>query len=280
MSNMRFYLSMIKKTKRHLIPRNTRILLTKINNTEDSKIMTMEKYVRPLSLEEIKLATNDFDMKNEIGFGYMGVMYKAVFPNGLLVAVKRLHKFESFEKEFLLEIDILGRLRHRNLVQLLSFCFEMGKKFLVYKYMSNGTLHQWLHSRPQGEGMKMGWSLRLRIAVGVARGLAWLHHNDILRVAHLKITSQCSLLDDKFEPKISNFGNSNILMNTCGALSSGCTFVVPHSSPSPYKDDVYSFGILLLELVSGRERPSVETESLGDDVCDGEINMIDEFLIG
>ncbi|KAJ0515843.1 putative non-specific serine/threonine protein kinase [Helianthus annuus] len=77
MSNMRFSLSMIKKTKRHLIPRNTRILLTKINNTEDSKIMTMEKYVRPLSLEEIKLASNDFDNKNEIGFGYMGVMYKA-----------------------------------------------------------------------------------------------------------------------------------------------------------------------------------------------------------
>ncbi|MFS7983159.1 putative protein kinase RLK-Pelle-LRR-Xb-1 family [Helianthus anomalus] len=95
--------------------------------------MTMEKYVHPLSLEEIKLATNDFDNKNEIGFGYMGVMYKAVFPNGLLVAVKRLHKFKSFEKEFLLEIDILGRLRHRNLVQLLSFCFEMGKKFLGYK---------------------------------------------------------------------------------------------------------------------------------------------------
>ncbi|MFS7983156.1 putative non-specific serine/threonine protein kinase [Helianthus anomalus] len=68
-------------------------------------------------------------------------------------------------------------------------------------------------------------------------------------------------------------------MNTCGTLSSG-TFVVPHSSPSPYKDDVYSFGILLLELVSGRERPYVETESLGYDVCDGEINIIDEFLIG
>ncbi|KAI3762125.1 hypothetical protein L1987_52548 [Smallanthus sonchifolius] len=210
----------------------------------------------------------------------MGLMYKAVFPNGLMLAIKKLHKFESFEKEFLLEIEILGRLRHKNLVPLICFCSEIDKKFLVYQYMSNGTLHQWLHSRPQVEGVKMRWSLRLRIALGIARGLAWLHHNNVLLVAHLKINSSCILLDEKFEPKISNFGNSNILMNTSGTLSTGDTFVVPHSSPVRYKEDVYSFGILLLELVSGTERPYAKTDSLRDKVCAEEINMIDECLKG
>ncbi|KAJ0868831.1 putative transferase, protein kinase RLK-Pelle-LRR-Xa family [Helianthus annuus] len=283
MSNMRSFLLMVKKIKgrkQDLISQSPDILLTEQNNTEESKVTSMEKYIRRLSLVELKLATNNFDTKSEIGYGNMGIMYKAVFPNSMMLAVKRLHKFESFEKEFLLEIQILGRLRHTNLVPLLCFCFEMEKKFLVYKYMSNGTLHQWLHSRPQVEGRKMGWTLRLRIAVGIARGLAWLHHNNALQVAHLKIDSKCILLDDMFEPKISNFGNSIILMTTSGTLSRGCTLVVQHSVPSPYKDDVYSFGILLLELVSGKERPSIETESLGDDVCSEEFNTIDECLVG
>ncbi|KAD6796663.1 hypothetical protein E3N88_07559 [Mikania micrantha] len=153
----------------------------------------------------------------------------------LVLAVKRLHKFESFEKEFSQEIIILGRLRHTNLVPLVSFCFEMEKKFLVYKYMSNGTLYQWIHSKPQVEGKKIGWTLRLRIAVGIAQGLAWLHHNNILQ--------------------ISNFGNS-IILSANSTISSGCDFVVPQASVDPYKEDIYSFGILLFEIISGEERPS------------------------
>ncbi|KAI3783605.1 hypothetical protein L1987_42689 [Smallanthus sonchifolius] len=250
------------------------------NINEESKIVSTEKYICRLSLVELEMATNDFDNKKVIGYGNMGLMYKAKFLNGLILAVKRLHKFESFEKEFLLEIEILGRLRHTNFVPLLGFCFELEKKFLVYKYMSNGTLHQWLHSMPQMENRKMGWTLRLRIAVGIARGLAWLHHNNVLRVAHRKISSNCILLDDKFEPKISNFGDSNILMNTSGTPSSACNFVVPLSSHDPYKEDVYSFGILLLELVSGRERPYACINSPSDNVCDLEFNVIDECLMG
>ncbi|XP_071713386.1 probably inactive leucine-rich repeat receptor-like protein kinase At5g48380, partial [Rutidosis leptorrhynchoides] len=153
-----------------------------------------------------------------------------------------------------LEIEILGRSRHKNILPLLGFCFEKDKKFLIYKYMCNGTLHQWLHSKPQVEGKKMGWTLRFRIAIGIARGLVWLHHNNVMRVAHLKINSKCILLDDKFEPKISNFGNSNILMNTSGIPSSCSNFLVPEFSASPpYKEDVYCFGILLLELVGAKE---------------------------
>ncbi|KAD4583967.1 hypothetical protein E3N88_21568 [Mikania micrantha] len=280
------YLSLIMKikgTNYQLILPTSPIINTDENITEESKIAAMEKYICRLSLVELEMATNNFDTKKVIGHGNMGLMYKAMFLNGLILAVKRLHKFEGFEKEFLLEIEILGRLRHTNLVPLLGFCFEKGKKFLVYKYMSNGTLHQWLHARPQVEGRKMGWTLRLRIAVGIARGLAWLHHNNVLRVAHLKMSSSCILLDDKFEPKISNFSDSNIVMNTSGSPSSACDFVVPHSSPGAYKEDVYSFGILLLELISGREMPIInigKDSSIDDLRCDWEFRAIDECLMG
>ncbi|KAD6796660.1 hypothetical protein E3N88_07556 [Mikania micrantha] len=211
----RYYLLLIKKIKErehHLIPRISQAVVWKDNNTEERKVTDWEKYTRPLSLVELNIATNDFDTKNVIGYGNMGLMYKGMFQNGMVLAVKRLHKFESFEKEFSQEIMILGRLRHTNLVPLV-------------------------------EGKKIGWTLRLRIAVGIAQGLSWLHHKNILQVAHLKISSNCVLLDDNFVPKISNFGNS-IIFSANSTISSD--FVVSQASVDPYKEDVYNFGILLL----------------------------------
>ncbi|KAL8199898.1 hypothetical protein R6Q57_013466 [Mikania cordata] len=284
LSMNRYYLLMIKKIKErqhHLIPIISQAVVGKESNLEESKVTNWEKYNRPLSLVELKMATNDFDTKNVIGYGNMGIMYKGMFQDGLVLAVKRLHKFESFEKEFSQEIIILGRLRHTNLVPLVSFCVEMEKKFLVYKYMSNGTLYQWIHSKPQVEGKKIGWTLRLRIAVGIARGLSWLHHNNILQVAHLKISSNYVLLDDNFVPRISNFGNS-IILSANSTISSGCDFVVSQASVDPYKQDVYNFGILLFEIISGKERPSTETDidSLVYNICSEQCNMIDECLMG
>ncbi|KAL7585890.1 probably inactive leucine-rich repeat receptor-like protein kinase At5g48380 [Lactuca sativa] len=283
MSYYHLLMKNIIRRKHHQIPTSPTILFEEELNSMEMKVTAMEKFIRRLRLMEIQTATNDFDNKNVIDQGDMGLMYKAVFPNALLLVVKRLHRFESFEKEFLSEIEIIGRLRHTNLVPLLGFCFEMEKKFLVYRYMCNGSLHQWLHGRPEAETKKMGWSLRLKIAVGIARGLAWLHHNNVLRVAHLRITSKCILLDENFEPRISNFGNAIILMNCSGTPLSVCNFVVLDSSL--FKEDVYSFGILLLELVTGREpaicrKTSTWINSLTDHVCSRDFNLIDECLMG
>ncbi|KAJ9545946.1 hypothetical protein OSB04_025653 [Centaurea solstitialis] len=257
----------IERRLHHLIPRSLRVLLEEESSNDEGKVelAAIEKLICQMSLAELEMATNGFNDKSVIGHGNIGVMYKGAFVNGLVLAVKRLHRFdESLDKRFLTEIKILGKLRQMNLVPLIGFCFEINKKFLVYKYMCNGTLHDWLHCM---EGRKMGWALRLKIAVGIARGLAWLHHNNVLRVAHLKINSKCILLDEKFEPKISNFGDAMIFRNAGGTPpSSGFNFEAPDSSL--YKEDVYSFGILLLELVTGTEPQSTWIDSTSDHVID------------
>ncbi|KAL7585885.1 hypothetical protein Lser_V15G43233 [Lactuca serriola] len=118
----RYYPFWIKKRERrthHLIPRNPQVLFAENVSSMETKVVAMEKFICRFSLLELEMATNDFDNKNVIGYGNMGLMYKGECPKGLLVAIKRLHRFESFEKEFLSEIEILGRLSHTNLVQML-----------------------------------------------------------------------------------------------------------------------------------------------------------------
>ncbi|GJY10146.1 kinase-like domain-containing protein [Tanacetum coccineum] len=123
-----------------------------------TQVTAIEKLIRRLSLVELEIATNQFDNRSIIGYGNMGIMYKAVFPDGVLLAVKMLHEFDSFEREYFIEINILGRLQQTNLIPLLGFCYAREKKFLVYKYMNNGSLHQWLHccSKLHSSKEKMG----------------------------------------------------------------------------------------------------------------------------
>ncbi|PWA31598.1 protein kinase-like domain-containing protein [Artemisia annua] len=231
MRKIRPYSLMIKKIlgrEHYLTPGTPHILMAEAICSEESKVTAMEKLIRRLSLVELQTATNQFDNRSIIGYGNMGIMYKAVFPDGVLLAVKMIHEFDSFEREYFIEIDILGRLQQTNLIPLLGFCYARKKKFLVYRYMNNGSLHQWLHY-------------------------------------------------EKFEPKITNFGNAMILMNTNGAPSSVCKFVVPESSS--YKEDVYGFGLLLLELVTSREQSTLVSPQTDND-CGGELNAIDECLLG
>ena len=167
--------------------------------------------VTRMSFTEISEATGYFNTKNVIGMGKIGMMYKAVIPNCWSLAVKRLNNCQSYETQFLSELSALGILRHDNLVPLLGYCSEQNEKLLVYKYILHGNLYDWLHV---GEGeLKnkiLEWPFRTKIAIGIARGLAWLHHKYDFRVVHLNLGSNSILLDTNFEPKISNFWRAKI----------------------------------------------------------------------
>ena len=227
----------------------------------------MERMVTRMSFTEISEVIGYFNKNNVIGMGKIGMMYKAVLPNCWPLAVKRLNNCQSYETQFLYELSALGILRHDNLVPLLGYCSEQNEKLLVYKYILHGNLYDWLHV---GEGeLKdkiLEWPLRTKIAIGIVRGLAWLHHKYDFRVVHLNLGTNSILLDTNFEPKISNFWGAKI-------SSSGGLFMNSNVIDTKYssfvdrgvwelgfvKKDVNSFGILLLELITRNEPTEINS---------------------
>jgi len=175
----------------------------------------------------------------------MGTMYRAAHPYDCFTAVKRLHDSQPLGKQFRSELTILAKFRHMNIIPLLGFCIESGERLLVYKYMPNGNLHDWLHP-VKCKAEKLDWHVRVKIAIGVARGLAWLHDFNNFLIIHLDICSRSILLDKYFEPKISNFGGAmHRSSNDKGLIASSKI-----GELELIKQDVYQFGILLLELIA------------------------------
>ncbi|GLT45430.1 hypothetical protein SLA2020_192610 [Shorea laevis] len=235
-----------------------------IKGMKGIKVSLFEKAATKMKLRDLMKATNSFSKSNIIGIGRTGTMYKAVLPDGYSFMIKRLQDSQHLEKEFMSEMKTLGNVKHRNLVPLLGFCVAKKERFLVYKYMENGTLYDKLHPA-EPEVRNMAWPLRLKIAIGAARGLAWLHHNCHPRIIHRNISSKCILLDGDFEPRLSDFGLARLMNPIDTHLS---TFVngefgdlgyvapeYPRTLVATPKGDVYSFGVVLLELVTG-ERPT------------------------
>ncbi|KAH7518205.1 hypothetical protein FEM48_Zijuj09G0146900 [Ziziphus jujuba var. spinosa] len=223
-----------------------------------------EKSVSKMRLSDLMKATNNFCKDNIIGSGRTGTMYKAVLDDGTSLMVKRLQESQHSEKEFLAEMATLGNVKHRNLVPLLGFCLAKKERLVVYRHMANGTLHDRLHLVDEG-GKAMDWPTRLKIGIGAARGLAFLHHNCNPRIIHRNISSKCILLDVDFEPKISGFGLARLMNPIDTHLSTFVNgefgdlgYVAPEYSRTLVatpKGDIYSFGTVLLELVTG-ERPT------------------------
>lgn len=221
-------------------PMPTSPLLNQI--IEDTMISRLEKFAVRMKLVELRHATGNFSENNVVAVAEMGITYKATLSNGWCLAVKRLSSSPITEHEFLSEITVIGRLRHRNLVPLFGFCEESNDRFLIHKFMPNGTLHDCLFSRG-GEPKVMEWGLRAKIAAGVARGIAWLHANGIV---HRGITSKCIMLDEDFNPRISDFGKAATLNHTRSSWERGVSVL------GCCEEDVHSFGKVLLELMTGR----------------------------
>ncbi|KAA8527983.1 hypothetical protein F0562_035148 [Nyssa sinensis] len=212
------------------------------------------------TLRDLEVATNRFSKEKVIGEGGYGVVYQGRLINGTPVAVKKLlNDLGQAEKEFRVEAEAIGHVRHKNLVRLLGYCIEGTHRMLVYEYVNNGNLEQWLHGAMRQRG-HLTWEARMKVLLGTAKALAYLHEAIEPKVVHRDIKSSNILIDDDFNAKISDFGLAKLL----GAGKSHITtrvmgtfgYVAPEYANSGLlneKSDVYSFGVVLLEAITGRD---------------------------
>ncbi|MCO5547689.1 hypothetical protein L7F22_001140 [Adiantum nelumboides] len=216
-----------------------------------------------LSLRTLQIATNYFSEEFYLGRGGFGSVYKGRFEDGTLVAVKRMESgvmTSQGQREFQSEVNVLTKLRHRHLVAILGYCIEGGEKALVYEYMPGGTLSQHLFAWSRQGLSPLSWKCRLSIALDVARGLEYLHGLAQSRFIHRDLKPSNILLDEYFRAKISDFGLVRLVPE--GEKQSVQTFVAgtfgylaPEYANTGHittKGDVFSFGVVLMELITGR----------------------------
>ncbi|KAG6419407.1 hypothetical protein SASPL_121629 [Salvia splendens] len=212
------------------------------------------------TLRDLQIATNRFSAENIIGEGGYGVVYRGRLVNGSEVAVKKLlNNLGQAEKEFRVEVEAIGHVRHKNLVRLLGYCIEGVQRMLVYEYVNNGNLEQWLHGAMRQQG-SLTWEARMKVLLGTAKALAYLHEAIEPKVVHRDIKSSNILITDDFNAKVSDFGlakmlesgESHITTRVMGTFG----YVAPEYANTGLlneKSDIYSFGVLLLEAVTGRD---------------------------
>ena len=219
-----------------------------------------EKQVR-FTNQQLRIATDNFSYL--LGTGGFGAVYKGSFSNGIMIAVKVLHgsSGKRNDQQFMAEVGTIGKIHHFNLVRLYGFCFERNLIALVYEYMGNGSLDKFLFQ----ENMNLGFEKLQEIAIGTAKGIAYLHEECQQRIIHYDIKPGNILLDKNFNPKVADFGlaklcnreNTHITM-TGGRGTPG--YAAPElwmPFPVTHKCDVYSFGILLFEIIGRRRNHDV-----------------------
>ncbi|CAM6077171.1 unnamed protein product [Sphagnum tenellum] len=234
----------------------------RIRGPKSIGVAIFEKPLIKLWLADLMEATNDFSKGAYVGSSHSGRTYRAELPDGSVMVIKRLHGSVHSEQRFRMEMETLGQLKHRNLVPLLGYCVAGSEHLLVYKHMPNGSLKCQLHER--FEKASLEWPTRLKIAIGAARGLAWLHHTCNPCIIHRNISANSIQLDEEFEPRITDFGLARRMNPTTETHIS--TFVngnfgdVGYVAPEYVRTlmatthgDVYSFGVVLLELVTGQK---------------------------
>ncbi|XP_020679669.1 phytosulfokine receptor 1 [Dendrobium catenatum] len=214
---------------------------------------------KEISIHAILKSTNNFDQAFLIGCGGFGLVYKASLEDGRKMAIKRLSgDFYQMEREFQAEVEALSMAQHENLVLLQGYC-KVGKdRLLIYSFMENGSLDYWLHEKTDGASM-LCWLKRLKIAQGAARGLAYLHHSCQPNIIHRDIKSSNILLDENFEAHLADFGLARLILpydtHVTTDLVGTLGYIPPEysqASIATFKGDIYSFGVVLLELLTGR----------------------------
>jgi len=206
------------------------------------------------TFEQLKVATRQFSKL--LGKGGFGSVFEGQIGEHR-VAVKQLDRAGQGKKEFLAEVETIGNIHHINLVRLIGFCAEKSQRLLVYEYMSKGSLDNWIYFRDANR--PLDWHTRCRIITDIAKGLAYLHEECRQRIAHLDIKPQNILLDDNFSAKLSDFGLSKMIdrdKNQVVTRMRGTPgYLAPEwlTSQITEKVDIYSFGVVVMEIISGRK---------------------------
>ncbi|XP_047077818.1 cysteine-rich receptor-like protein kinase 44 [Lolium rigidum] len=223
--------------------------------------------LRPLSnsdlpvmdLSLIQAATNNFSKENKLGEGGFGPVYRGVLDGGSEIAVKRLSaRSRQGAEEFRNEVELIAKLQHRNLVRLLGCCVENDEKMLVYEYLPNRSLDAFLFGTARTA--HLDWRMRQSIILGIARGLLYLHEDSYLKIVHRDLKASNVLLDNKMNPKISDFGMAKIFEDEVIEVNTGHVvgtygYMAPEYAMEgvfSVKSDVFSFGVLVLEILSGQ----------------------------
>ncbi|CAN6447920.1 unnamed protein product [Victoria cruziana] len=213
--------------------------------------------LKRFQFKELQVATGNFSSKNILGKGGFGIVYKGHLQDGSIVAVKRLKDGNAAggELQFQTEVEMISLAVHRNLLRLCGFCMTATERLLVYPYMSNGSVASRLKGKPP-----LDWSTRKRIAVGAARGLLYLHEQCDPKIIHRDVKAANILLDDYCEAVVGDFGLAKLLDHRDTHITTAVRGTVGHIAPeylstgqSSEKTDVFGFGILLLELISGQK---------------------------
>ncbi|KAG6538729.1 probable serine/threonine-protein kinase At1g01540 [Zingiber officinale] len=227
------------------------------------------------TLRELEEATDGLAPDNVIGEGGYGIVYRGVLADNTTVAIKNLlNNRGQAEKEFKVEVEVIGRVRHKNLVRLLGYCVEGAYRMLVYEYVDNGNLEQWLHG-DVGEVSPLTWDIRMNIILGTAKGLAYLHEGLEPKVVHRDIKASNILLDQHWNAKVSDFGLAKLLCSERTYVTTRVMgtfgYVAPEYASTGMlneRSDIYSFGILIMEIVTGRSPVDYTRPP-------GEVNLID-----
>ncbi|EAZ37438.1 putative receptor protein kinase ZmPK1 [Oryza sativa Japonica Group] len=230
-------------------------------------------HFRRYTYRELMIATRKF--QDEIGRGASGIVYKGILKDMRAVAVKKLLDINQGEEEFKHELSVIGRIYHMNLVRVWGFCSDDPHRMLISEYVENGSLDKILFGA-KGSQALLGWKQRFNIALGVAKGLAYLHHECLEWVIHCDVKPENILLDENMEPKIADFGLAKLLNRGGSKLNVSRIqgtrgYLAPEwvsSLPITAKVDVYSFGVVLLELLKGARVSDLETNE------DEEVEMV------
>ncbi|GFP94683.1 cysteine-rich receptor-like protein kinase 26 [Phtheirospermum japonicum] len=232
-------------------------------NHETDEIITVESLKYTLST--IRDATNDFFDDNKLGQGGFGAVYKGILPNGHEIAVKRLSQNSGQgDLEFKNEVLLLAKLQHRNLVKLLGFCVEGVEKLLIYEFVQNASLDQFIFDPIKRS--YLDWEKRYKIIGGIARGILYLHEDSRIRIIHRDLKPSNVLLDGEMNPKIADFGMARLFgqddtRGITNRIAGTYGYMAPEYAAHgqfSIKSDVFSFGVLVLEIISGQKNNNVQ----------------------